>query len=53
MLSHFIREEEGQTLVEYALLISFIAMTVIFIVTIFWKKIDQPLQCAGNQLTKD
>lgn len=35
MISHFIGEEEGQTLIEYGLLISFIALVVVSSVILF------------------
>ncbi len=50
MLSHFILEEEGQTLVEYGLLISFIAMAVIVMMTLFGKKLSNHFNAAGNQM---
>lgn len=46
----FLREEEGQTLVEYGLLISFIALAVITAVTLFGKKITNYYNKANNQL---
>lgn len=46
----FLRDEEGQTLVEYGLLISFIALAVITVVTLFGKKITNYYNAAGNQL---
>ena len=50
MLPRFFLEEEGQTLVEYGLLISFIAMAVIVIVTLFGKKVSNHFNIASNQL---
>lgn len=50
MLFRFFHEEEGQTLVEYGLLLSFIALAVVAIVTIFGKKITNHFNAAGNQL---
>ena len=55
MSSHFwwrfFREEEGQTLVEYGLLISFIALAVITTITLFGKKLTNYYNNANNQLT--
>lgn len=48
-LVRFVREEEGQTLVEYGLLISFIALAVITTVTLFGKKMSNYYNTAGNQ----
>ncbi len=39
MLHQFFHEEEGQTLVEYGMLISLIALAVIAAVTVFGKKV--------------
>ena len=39
MLHKFLREEEGQTLVEYGMLISLIALVVVAAVTLFGKKV--------------
>lgn len=38
MLNQFLREEEGQTLVEYGLLISLIALVVIAMLTYFGQR---------------
>ena len=46
----FVREEDGQTLVEYGLLISFIALAVITTVTLFGKKITNHYNAANNQI---
>jgi pilus assembly protein Flp/PilA len=53
MLSRFLHEEEGQTLVEYGLLISFIALAVVAAVTLFGKKVNNHFNAAGNQLPKN
>jgi len=36
---HFLRDEDGQTLVEYGLLISLIALVVVAAVTLFGKSV--------------
>lgn len=46
----FLREEEGQTLVEYGLLISFIALAVITAMSLFGKKITNHYNAIGNQV---
>lgn len=38
MISNFFQEEDGQTLVEYGMLISLIALAVIAAVTLFGKR---------------
>jgi pilus assembly protein Flp/PilA len=48
--TEFVREEDGQTLVEYGLLISFIALAVITTVTLFGKKMTNYYNAASNQL---
>ena len=50
MLSHFLREEDGQTLVEYGLLISLIALAVIAAMTLFGKKLSNHFNVASNQM---
>jgi pilus assembly protein Flp/PilA len=39
MLQHFIVEEDGQTLVEYGLLVALIALVVISILTVLGRKV--------------
>jgi pilus assembly protein Flp/PilA len=51
MLKRLIAEEEGQTLVEYGLLISLIALVVIAVLTLMGNKIKNTFNAAGNQLT--
>ena len=51
MIKRFIAEEEGQTLVEYGLLISLIALVVIAVLTLLGNKIKNTFNAAGNQLT--
>jgi pilus assembly protein Flp/PilA len=51
MIKHFVMEEEGQTLVEYGLLISLIALVVIAVLTVLGTKVKNTFNAAGNQLT--
>ena len=51
MIKRFVMDEEGQTLVEYGLLISLIALVVIAVMTVLGKKIQNTFNAAGNQLT--
>lgn len=50
MLYHFFCEEEGQTLVEYGLIIAFIAMVVIATMALFGVKISDYFGAANNKL---
>ena len=50
MISHFISEEEGQTLVEYGLLISLLALVVITALTLFGSKLNSYYGKASNQM---
>lgn len=43
-------EEDGQTLVEYGLLISFIALAVVTAVTLLGQRVTNFYNKAGNQL---
>ena len=40
MIHRFVIEEEGQTLVEYGLLVSLIAVVVIAVLTVFGQKVN-------------
>jgi pilus assembly protein Flp/PilA len=51
MVKQFLQEEEGQTLVEYGLLISLIALVVISVLTIMGRKVRNTFNAAGNQMT--
>ena len=51
MIQQFLKEEDGQTLVEYGLLISLIALVVIGVLTVMGRKIRNTYNAAGNQLT--
>lgn len=51
MIKRFIQEEEGQTLVEYGLLVSLIALVVIAVLTIMGKKVQTVFNVAANSLS--
>ena len=51
MIKRFVAEEEGQTLVEYGLLISLIALVVIAVLTVMGKRIGNTFNSAANQMT--
>ena len=51
MINRFLKEEEGQTLVEYGLLISLIALVVIAVLTLMGKKISNSFRASGNAMT--
>ncbi len=51
MIKQFIHEEEGQTLVEYGLLISLIALVVIAILSILGSRIKNTFNAAANNLS--
>jgi pilus assembly protein Flp/PilA len=51
MLNKFIHEEDGQTLVEYGLLISLIALVVIAILSILGGRIKNTFNAASNAIT--
>ena len=50
MIKRFFAEEEGQTLVEYGLLISLIALVVIAVLTLMGKRISNTFNSATEQL---
>lgn len=50
MFLRFFSEEEGQTLVEYALLISLLALAVITAVTFFGQRVNNHFNVISNQL---
>lgn len=50
MFNRFIREEDGQTLVEYGLLVSLIALVVIAVLTTLGKKVQTVFNVANNAL---
>jgi pilus assembly protein Flp/PilA len=51
MIERFLVEEEGQTLVEYGLLISLIALVVIAALSLVGKKVSNTFNAAGNKFT--
>ena len=51
MIKQFIHEEEGQTLVEYGLLISLIALVVIAILSILGTRIRNTFNAASNSIS--
>jgi pilus assembly protein Flp/PilA len=51
MLKRFFAEEEGQTLVEYGLLIALIALVVIAVLSVLGKKVSNTFNSVNNQLT--
>jgi pilus assembly protein Flp/PilA len=51
MIKQFFMEEEGQTLVEYGLLVSLIALVVIAILTVLGKKVATVFNSANNALS--
>ena len=52
MIKQFIHEEEGQTLVEYGLLISLIALVVIAILSVLGKRISNTFNAAANNINQ-
>ena len=51
MIKQFLQEEEGQTLVEYGLLISLIALVVIAILSILGSRIRNTFNTAANSIS--
>ena len=51
MIKRFFAEEEGQTLVEYGLLISLIALVVIAVLTLLGNKVKNTFNKASDQLS--
>ena len=51
MIKQFFMEEEGQTLVEYGLLVSLIALVVIAVLTVLGKKVATVFNHANNSLS--
>jgi pilus assembly protein Flp/PilA len=51
MINRFIAEEDGQTLVEYGLLVSLIALVVIAVLTLLGRKVQTVFNVAQNALT--
>ena len=50
MMQKFFHEEGGQTLVEYGLLISLIALVVIAVLTVMGRRISNTFGAASNTL---
>ncbi len=50
MIHNFLQDEEGQTLVEYGLLISLIALVVIAVLTVMGRRISNTFNAASGQL---
>ncbi len=50
MINRFMQEEEGQTLVEYGLLVSLIALVVIAVLTLLGSKVKTVFNNAANAL---
>jgi len=50
MTKRFLQEEEGQTLVEYGLLISLIALVVIAVLTVMGRRISNTFGAASNTI---
>jgi pilus assembly protein Flp/PilA len=51
MIKRFVVEEEGQTLVEYGLLISLIALVVIAVLTVMGRRISNTFNQAQSGLS--
>ncbi len=51
MIKRFVMEEEGQTLVEYGLLISLIALVVIAVLTVMGSKLRAGFSSAANNIS--
>ena len=50
MIKQFLQEEEGQTLVEYGLLISLIALVVIAVLTLLGRRINGVFTTANSSI---
>lgn len=50
MLTQFLHEEEGQTLVEYGLLISLVALVVIGVLSLLGKKVKNTFNKAADSM---
>ena len=51
MFNNFLRDEDGQTLVEYGLLISLIALVLISVLTLLGKRVYNTFNSAANAIT--
>ena len=52
MFTKFFKEEDGQTLVEYGLLISLIALVVIAVLTVMGRRISNTFNGAAAQMNR-
>ena len=50
MINSFLRDEDGQTLVEYGLLISLIAVVVILVLTTLGKRLQSTFNNAASAI---
>ena len=50
MLSRFFSEEEGQTLVEYGLLLALLALAIVTAITFFGQRVNNHYNTISNQL---
>jgi pilus assembly protein Flp/PilA len=50
MITRFIQEEDGQSLVEYGLLVSLIALAAITAVTLFGRGVNKNWETSNTQL---
>ena len=50
MIKRFVSDEDGQTLVEYGLLVSLIALVVIAVLSTLGKKVQTVFNVANNAL---
>jgi pilus assembly protein Flp/PilA len=51
MMKTFFFDEDGQTLVEYGLLISLIALVVIAVLTVMGRRISNTFNAASSKMT--
>ena len=51
MIKRFMQDEEGQTLVEYGLLISLIALVVIAVLTVMGRRVSNTFNAASSRMT--
>lgn len=51
MIRRLLCEEEGQTLVEYGLLISLIALVVIAVLTVMGRRVSNTFNSASSRMT--
>lgn len=51
MITRFILEEDGQTLVEYGILISLIALAIVAAITLFGRSVERSWNTSNGQLS--